>query len=192
MMRFLKPLTPSDHGEMAKACAQWFRDELGLKIVEYNLGNAFTGSIDILASDGKHLFLITVSSTQIEEALLRSLTGLWWFSANKTFLARVFSKTELDLTLPQQIMILAPSFPPEAKAIFTQALTVPVRLFRYMAFGSETNPELFIEELVSTHAAQPSVTRADDFDALRQELGIEKSLLSDEEIRDFKSTMGRI
>ncbi|MEN6472705.1 MAG: hypothetical protein ABFD81_01720 [Syntrophaceae bacterium] len=188
-MRFLKPLIPSDHGEMAKACGQWFRDELGLKIVEYNLGNTFTGSIDILATDGQHLFLITVCSTLVEEALLRALTGLWWFSANKTFLARVFSKTELDLTLPPQIMILAPNFPPEAKAILAQALTVPVRLFRYMAFGSETNPEVFIEELGSTHAAQPSVATAEDFDALRQELGIEKASLSDEEIRDFKSTM---
>ena len=191
MMRFLKPLTPSDHPEMAKACGQWFRDELGLKIVEYNLGNSFTGSIDILATDGKHLILITVSSTQIEEALLRSLTGLWWFSANKTFLARVFSKAELDLTLPPQIMILAPNFPPESKAIMEQALTVPVRLFRYMAFGSETNPELFIEELGTPRAVQAPVAQTEDFDALRKELGIEKADLSDEEIRDFKSTMGR-
>jgi hypothetical protein len=189
-MRFLKPLIPSDHEEMAKACGQWFRDELGLKIVEFNLGNTFTGSIDILATDGRHLFLITLSSTQIEEALLRSLTGLWWFSANKSFLARVFAKSELDLTLPLQIMILAPNFPPEAKAILTQALTVPVRLFRYLAFGSETSPEVFIEELGVTHAAPQPVT-AEDFNLLRRELGLEKAGLTDEEIRDFRATMAR-
>jgi len=191
-MRFLNPLTPGDHSEMAKACGQWFRDELGLKVVEYNLGNSFTGSIDILATDGAHLFLITVSSTQLDEALLRALTGLWWFSANKTFLARVFSKTELDVTLPPQIMILAPNFPPEAKAIMSQALTVPVRLFRFMAFGSKADPELFIEEVGATHIAQPSHSQAEDFDALRQELGIGKNVLSDGEIRDFRSTMGWI
>ena len=186
-MRFLKPLIPGDPVEMAKACSQWFRDELGLKIVEYNLGNTFTGSIDILATDGSCLFLITVSSTQIEEALLRSLTGLWWFSANKTFLDRIFSKTELDLKLPLQIMILAPNFPPEAKAIFSQALTVPVRLFRYMAFGSEANPELFIEEL-GAPACAPRPAQAEDFNVLRRELGIDKAGLSDDEIRDFRST----
>jgi len=191
-MRFLKPLAPSDHSEMAKACGQWFKDELGLKVVEYNLGNSFTGSIDILATDGRHLCLITVSSTQLDEALLRALTGLWWFSSNKTFLGRVFAKTELDLTLPPQIMILAPNFPPEAKAIMAQALTVPVRFFRYMAFGSDANPELFIEELGATHIVQPSHSQTEDFDALRQELGLEKDVLSDEEIRDFRSTMGRI
>lgn len=189
-MRFLKPLIPGDHAQMAKACAQWFRDEMGLKIVEYNLGNAFTGSIDILATDGASLLLITVSSTQVEEALLRSLTGLWWFSANKTFLARVFSKTELDLNLPPQIMILAPHFPPEAKAILSQALTVPVRLFRYMAFGSEADPELFIEEL-GAPAFAPQSFQDEDFNALRRELGIAKASLSDEEIRDFRSTFSR-
>ncbi len=189
-MRFLKPLITGDDAEMAKACSQWFRDELGLKIVEYNLGNTFTGSIDILATDGAYLFLITVSSTQVEEALLRSLSGLWWFSVNKTFLARVFSKNELDLTLPPQIMILAPNFPPEAKAIMSRALTVPVRLFRFMAFGSEANPELFIEE-VGAPLASPQSAQAEDLSALRRGLGIEKAGVSDDEIRDFRSTFAR-
>jgi hypothetical protein len=189
-MRFLKPLVPGDHAEMAKACAQWFRDEMGLKIVEYHLGNAFTGSIDILATDGASLSLITVSSAEVEEALLRSLTGLWWFGANKTFLARVFSKTELDLDLPLQIMIMAPHFPPQAKAILSQTLTVPVRLFRFMAFGSEAEPELFIEEL-GTPSPAPQAVQAEDFNALRRELGIDKASLSDEEIRDFRSTFAR-
>jgi len=190
-MRFLKPLTPNDHTEMVKACGQWFRDELGLRIVEYNLGNTFTGSIDILATDDKHVILITTSASGLEESLLRSLTGLWWFSANKTFLARVFSKAELDLSLPPQIMILAPNFPPEAKTIMNQALTVPVRLFRCLAFGSQTNPELFIEELGAPHAAQAPAVQNEDYDALRKDLGIEKAGLSDEEIRDFKSTIGQ-
>jgi hypothetical protein len=187
MMRYLKPMVPADHEQMTKTCAHWFRDELGLTIVEYHLGNAFTGSIDMLATDRKSVFLITVSSSRLEDGLLRSLTGYWWFQVNKDFLCRVYSKEEIDLSLPPVIMILSPTFPPETKSILMQALKLPVRLFRCLMFGTQADPELYIEELPPHHAVEERAP--DDLDDLRRELSIERAGLTDGEIRDFQAAM---
>ena len=185
IMRFLKPIN-ADHDHITRMCGHWFRDELGLKIVEYQLGNTFTGCIDMLATDGMKVSLITVNSARFDEALLRSLMGFRWLHENKEFLSRVYGPQEIDLLLPLEIVILSPTFPPEALSILRQALKLPVRLFRYMLFDSEGDPEIYIEEL-SDHVSQER--SSSNFDRLRRELGIEKAGLTDEEILEFQAAM---
>jgi len=186
IMRFLKPTINADHDQITRMCGHWFRDELGLKIVEYHLGNIFTGRIDMLATDGVKVFLITINSARFDEALLRSLMGFRWLHENKEFLSRAYGPQEIDLLLPLEIVILSPTFPPEALSILRQALKLPVRLFRYMLFDSEGDPEIYIEEL-SDHVSEER--SSSNFDRLRRELGIEKAGLTDEEIQEFQAAM---
>jgi hypothetical protein len=186
-MRYLKPLSETDCKQMTHACAQWFSQELGLRIVEYRLGNAFTGCIDMLATDEKNVFLITVNEERLEDAMLRSLMGYWWYHANLSFLGRCYTKEEIDLSLMPVIIIASPTFIPEAFSIFEHALRPPIRLFRYVLLGSSKDPDLYIEELSSPHAALQPFT--DHLAELKQELAIEKAGLTDDEIQDFLSSM---
>jgi hypothetical protein len=175
---------------MMLSCAQWFTQEIGFRIVEYQLGNAFTGCIDMLATDGKNVFLITVNEAHLEEALLRALMGYWWYHANLSFLGRCYTKEEVDLSLVPVIIIVSPTFIPEAFSIFEHALRPPIRLFRYVLLGSPKDPDLYLEELSSSHSALQPIT--DQLAELRQELGIEKAGLTDEEIQALLTSMKEV
>jgi len=185
-MRFLKSIINADHDQITRMCGHWFREERGLKIVEYHLGNTFTGCIDMLATDGVKIFLITINIARFDEALLRSLMGFHWLHENKEFLSRVYGPQEINLLLPLEIVILSPTFPPEALSILRQVLKLRVRLFRYMLFDSEGDPEIYIEELLDHLSQEQS---SSNFDRLRRELDIEKAGLTDEEIREFQAVM---
>lgn len=190
-MRYLKPVTGVDHELFTRTHARWFTDELNLRIVEYHLGNTFTGCIDLLATDNKHVCLITVSEGRIEDALLRALTGAWWFQANLGFLQRGYPKEEIDLTLPVVLMISAQAFPHEALSICEQTLKLPVRLYRSVLLGSAEDPDLYIEELSPPQMVPQKAP--EDLEAIRVALGIEKAGVTDEEIREFRTAMsGRL
>jgi hypothetical protein len=175
--------------QISRACAQWFREEIGFRIVEYSLGNAITGCIDMLATDDKNVFLITVNKDCLEDALLRSLMGYWWYHSNLSLLGRCYTKEEIDLSLAPVIIIVSPNFIPEAFSIFEYALRPPIRLFRYALLGSSNDPDLYIEEL-SPPQQQPTLKPVPDYLAsLKKELEIEKAGLTDNEIRAFLTSM---
>ena len=186
-MRYLKPVSETNYEEITRACAQWFSEEIGLRIVEYRLGNAFTGCIDMLATDEKNVFLITVNEARLEDALLRALMGYWWYQVNLSFLGRCYTKEEIDLSLVPVIIIVSPTFIPEAFSIFEHALRPPIRLFKYVLLGSSKDPDLYIEEILPSNAALQPVT--DHLAALKQELAIEKAGLTNEEIQAFLMSM---
>jgi hypothetical protein len=186
-MRFLKPLSNLDHDRITRICALWFKDELKFRIVEYGLGNSFTGRIDMLATDGTKVYLITINADRFENALLQSLMGFRWFHENIDFLSRVYSHEEIDMSLPPVIVILSPEFPPEALSVLTHTLRLPVRLFKYLMFDSEKDADLYVEELLHPDSAanHPPI----DPEELRKELDIEKAGLTDEEILLFHKAM---
>lgn len=188
MMRLLKPLAIVDSAQVMRICAQWLRDELGLAIVEYRIGNSFTGSIDILATDDKRVFLVTINTGRLGDALLGALTGYRWFLENRDFLARVYHSDTVNLLLEPVLVILSGDFPPEIHSIFRHGLRIDFRLFKYVVFGSEDDPDLYVEEVILPAAAPEAISR--DLAALRHELGIERSDLTDQEIIEFQRAMG--
>ena len=182
MMRFLKPVNIADSAHIIRICAQWLSQGLGLRIVEYRIGNSFTGSIDILAVDKGKIYLVTINTGKISDALLGALTGYRWYLENREFLARVYQPSEIDFTLPAMLIILSPSFPAEINSILQHGLKADVRLFQYVILGSENDPDIFVEEICTSDVPQ-GVTQS--FAGLTQELGIEKAGLTDGEISEF-------
>jgi hypothetical protein len=186
MMRFLKTINIADSAHIIRICAQWLKEGLGLRIVEYRIGNAFTGSIDILAVDKDKICLVTINTGRLGDALLGALTGHRWYLENRDFLARVYQEGEIDFTLPVMLMILSPSFPPEISSILHHGLKADVKLFQYVILGSENDPDIYVEEVCTSRVTQEA---AQGFAGLTQELGIEKAGLSDDEISDFLTAM---
>jgi hypothetical protein len=187
MMRFLKPVNIADSAHIIRICAQWLKDGLGLRIVEYRMGNSFTGSIDILAVDKGKIYLVTINTGKLSDALLGALTGYRWYLENREFLARVYQPSEIDFRLPAMLIILSPSFPAEINSILQHGLKADVRLFQYVILGSENDPDIYVEEICTSDAPQ-GVTQS--FEGLTQELGIEKAGLTDKEISEFLIAMG--
>jgi hypothetical protein len=186
MMRFLKPVNITDSVHIIRICAQWLSQGLGLRIVEYRIGNSFTGSIDVLAVDKDKIYLVTINTGKLSDALLGALTGYRWYLENREFLARVYQPGEVDFTLPTMLMILSPSFPPEINSILQYSLKADVRLFQYVILGSESDPDIYVEEICTSQAPQ-ELTQ--DFAGLAKELGIEKAGLTDKEISEFLMAM---
>lgn len=187
MMRLLKPIQLTDTAQTIRICAQWLKEDLGLKVVEYRIGNAFTGSIDILAADAGRAYLVTINTGRLSDALLEALTGYRWYLENREFLDRVYGTEGISLMGQPVLMLLSNEFPPETRSIFLQGLKVDFRLFKYLVMGSEETPELYVEELLPS--GTPEKTQVQDLDKIRRELGIEQAGLDDEEIRDFLLTM---
>jgi hypothetical protein len=186
MMRFLKSVNLSDTAHIIRICAQWIKEGLGLRIVEYRIGNSFTGSIDILAVDKDKIYLVTINTGKLSDALLGALTGYRWYLENREFLARVYQPGEVDFTLPTMLMILSPSFPPEINSILQSSLKADVRLFQYVILGSENDPDIYVEEICISEAQQKV---SQGFEGLMQELRIEKAGLTEGEIREFLIAM---
>jgi hypothetical protein len=186
MMRFLKSVNIADSGHIIRICAQWLSQGLGLRIVEYRIGNSFTGSIDILAVDKDKIYLVTINTGKLSDSLLGALTGYRWYLENREFLARVYQPGEIDFTLPTILMILSPSFPPEINSILQHGLKADVRLFQYVILGSEKDPDIYVEEICTLDAPR-ELTQS--FAGITHELGVEKAGLTQEEISEFLIAM---
>ncbi len=183
MMRLLKPVSVADTARLIRLCAQWVKDGLGLGIVEYRIGNAFTGSIDILAVDRSRVYLVTVNTGSLADAILEALTGYRWFCENSEFLHRVYRSGSIDLLQKPVLVLLSPEYPPEIHSVLRLGLAVEFRLFKYLVLGSEDEPELYVEE-VHGHGAATAPATFDPAE-IRRELGIEKAGLGDDEIVEF-------
>jgi hypothetical protein len=71
MTRILKPVSSKTVKYLNQICAEYFRQTLGFRIVEYNLGNNFTGRIDLLATDRSRNYLVTIGTADFAHAMLR-------------------------------------------------------------------------------------------------------------------------
>lgn len=187
MTRILKPVSGRAVDYLDQICAQYFREARGLHIVEHNLGNAFTGRIDLLATDHARVFLVTIGTGEFAGSLLRSFMGYRWFRENREFLQRIYSAEEIDVTLPPCLVILSQDIPVGAAAMCRDICTVPVSLCRYRLFGSEDDPDISIEGVAEPDRIS---LQGSSLDELRKDLGIEHAGLTDQEIRDFRAAMG--
>lgn len=187
MSRILKPIAAQDVKFLHQICAQYFMGERAFRIAEYNLGNTFTGNIDLLASDDTAVYLITINIADFAGALLRAFTGYRWFRENRDFLQRIYPPEVVDIGLPVQLIILSQDFPPEIPSIVDEVCSVPLGLYRYRLFGSAQDPDIFIEEIQSPGRSLSA--QDEDPDTLRKRLKIQAANLSDDDIREFLSAM---
>jgi hypothetical protein len=180
MSRILKSVSSQKVEYLHQICARYFVDEHGFSVVEYNLGNTFTGNIDILATDGSSLFLITINRDDFAGSLLRLFMGYRWFKENYEFLRRIYPPEDVNIDLPVSLIVLSQEFPPDMDAVLRQVCSIPVKFYRYRLFGNQDDPDIFIEDIFSTVSLE--VIGEQDLGDLRKELGIEPADLSDEEI----------
>lgn len=188
MTRILKPVPGKAVEYLSQICAQYFRELKGYRIVEHNLGNNFTGRIDLLATDDLRVYLATIGTSDFPHALFRALMGYRWFTENREFLKRVYGSEEIDITKPVCLVILSQDFPSGSCDMCEQACTVPISLYRYRLFGTGEDPDISIESV--SDPDEGSVRPEEDLDSLRKSLRIEEARLSDQEIRDFRAAIG--
>lgn len=188
MTRILKPVPSKTVKYLNQICAQYFKEAHGYRIIEYNLGNNFTGRVDLLAADKSRVYLVTIDTSDFPHALFRSLMGYRWFKENHEFLKRAYSPEEIDLTQPVSLVILSQDFPSGACDMCEDICTVPISLYRYRLFGSGDDPDISIESL--SEPTEDISLPGNDLDALRKELDIELADLSDRDIKDFRAAMG--
>jgi len=187
MTRILDPIPGGEVDYLDRVCAQYLREVKGMRIIEHNLGNTFTGRIDLLATDDSRIYLVTINTDEFSRCLLRSFMGYRWFRENREFLQKIYGTDEIDVMLPSCLVILSEDVPIGAGSMCVEVCTVPVSLYRYRLFGSKEDPDISVEA-VAEHEEGPLLEGS--MDLLRKELGLENTGLTDREIRDFRSAMG--
>lgn len=177
----------NESGKITHICAQYFKEELGFRIIEHNLGNNFTGSIDLLVTDTRKVYLVTINTSSLADALFKAFMGYRWYLENLDFLSRIYPSDDVVFDVPAELIILSKNFPLDTNTMLHNVCMVPVRLYKYMIFGSEDNPDIYIEAL-DPYYTEEKIKRQ-DFDGLRKDLNIEPAELSDDEIREFYAVL---
>lgn len=196
MPKLLKSILITDHKFLIKIFAQCLNDWDEWRIIDQELGSPQRGTIDLLAVDKeKKPHLITIGHINIEEGLIRCLTGYRWFKENQTILKRVFSPQEMNFDLPVKLVLLAEQVIPEASKLTQEISKVPISLYRYTCFGSKDDPMIHLEPLDSqsplpdekpTFKEEPQVEPGGlDVGEIKKRLRIELADLSDKEIEEF-------
>lgn len=188
-MILVKPRSITDPAEVARACGHWLVVEKGLRIVEYRMGNSFTGNIDILAVGADKVYLVIINTSGFAEALLGGITSLRWFVENRAFLEKLYGTDDVSFSGTPVVAVFSASFPPGIKEVLSGAMKVDFLLFKYSFMGTDGEPLLCVEEMTGGASALESHDEAVDPDALIQELGIEQARLTHEEIREFLAAM---
>ncbi|MGA1867808.1 MAG: hypothetical protein ACMUJM_04595 [bacterium] len=188
MTRILKPLTINNAKKLSKICGQALVKMYGLKVVDGNLGYNDRAMIDLLAVDENHINLVTIDRGNFNEALFRSFSGYRWFRENRSLLKRIYSSPEVNLEGSSSLLILSSSFPPDTCAMLKNLCTVPLYVLKYTLFGSEGDPEIFIEDMgtnLGNHAPDSEDIEPAKAAKVREELNLEIGNLTDEEIKEF-------
>ncbi|MGA1824065.1 MAG: hypothetical protein ACMUIP_05310 [bacterium] len=202
MARILKPITIYDPAKLSTICSQFLIDEYGLRIIDSTIDYNDIVKIDVLAVcereiaprviDSKKIYLITIDSSDFNEALIRAFSGYKWFMDNKVLLHRIYSSADIDLERSPSLLIVSPNAPSETYVILKDVCKVPLNYLKFTLFGSESDPDIFIEDFVIKDEADDSHNQSHrenyselHSDTLRKELNIEFSNLTDEEIKEF-------
>lgn len=188
MTRILKPVPGKAVKYLTQICARYFREQKGYRIVEHDLGNNFTGRIDLLATDDSQVYLVTIGTADFAHTLFRSLMGYRWFSENQDFLRRIYSPEEINILMPASLIILSQDFPSGSCDMCERVCRVPISLYRYRLFGTGDDPDISIESI--SDPGEERMRPEEDMVRLRKTLGIEQADLTDQEIRDFRAAMG--
>jgi hypothetical protein len=196
MPRLLKPVTITDRKSLLKIFTLCLNDWDKLRIIDKELGSPQRGTIDLLAVDKKRKpHLITIGDINIEEGLIRCLTGYRWFKENKSILKRIFSPEEMNFDLPVKLVLFTEQVIPEASKLTQEISKVPISLYRYTCFGSKDDPMVYLESLDS----QPSLPDEEEtvktephmepkginIEEIKKRLSIELADLNDKEIEEF-------
>lgn len=196
MPKLLKPITITDRKFLLNIFAQCLNNWGKWRIIDKELGSPQRGTIDLLAVDReKKPHLITIGHINIEEGLVRCLTGYRWFKENLSILKRIFSPEEMDFGLPVKLVLLTEQVIPEASKLTQEISKVPISLYRYTCFGSKDDPMIHLESLDSqplssdeerTLKTEPQIeSKGINIEEIKKRLRIELADLNDTEIEEF-------
>ncbi|MGA1842627.1 MAG: hypothetical protein ACMUIU_18585 [bacterium] len=196
MPRLLKPITITDRKFLMRIFIQCLSDWDGLRIIDKELGSPQRGTVDLLAVDKKKKpHLITIGPVNIEEGLVRCLTGYRWFKENQSILKRIFSPEEMDFDLPVKLLLFTEQVIPEASKLTQEISRVPISLYRYTCFGSKDDPMIYVESLDSQPTfpdegqeaeTEPQIdSKGINIEEIKKKLRIELADLNTKEIEEF-------
>ena len=196
MPMLLKPISISDRKFLLNIFAQCLNDWDELRIIDKELGSPQRGTIDLLAVDKeKKPHLITIGNINIEEGLVRCLTGYRWFKENQPILKRIFPPEEMNFDIPVKLVLFAEQVIPEASRLTQEISKVPISLYRYTCFGSKNDPMIHLESLDPKPSLQDDIhivktetqieSKGLDVDEIKKRLRIELADLNSKEIEEF-------
>ncbi|MBN1634913.1 MAG: hypothetical protein JW920_00260, partial [Deltaproteobacteria bacterium] len=145
MTRILKPIKIENNAHLAQICAEYFSDQYGVSIIDYHVCSGDRGSIDILAAQGKKVYLMSIGKSDFATTLMTSFLGYRWYQENLDLLLRTYGSRGLSKDNSPVIVILSADLDMHACSVCSDVCKVPLQFYRYSIFGSQSEPEIFVE-----------------------------------------------
>ncbi|MBN2372952.1 hypothetical protein JXL19_04095 [bacterium] len=203
MPKLLKPIKITDHKYLIKIFGESLNEEEEWSILDQELGSPQRGTIDLLGVDPeKRANIITIGTKDIEQDIVRCFRGYRWFKENQEIMKRIFSPQKINYDLSVKLVLFLEQDVPDASKMVQELCRVPIDLYRYLCFGPNDNPSIYIEPLDSQRpvtappagtgdktqpSPQPEIraTAPPDIEEIKKRLKIELADLNEKEIQEF-------
>lgn len=182
----------------------------GSIVLDTSLGNEEYGYIDIVAAnETKRALLFFLNFSGHEANYLSSLKCLQWVRENHTIFQKLYAG-KIDFGHPANILFISPHFTPSMQKVLLNLKEDRIVLLRYNCFHAEKETKIFLERIADSlengkseknhqdtdnanPKARPEKVKpfsqpdkpAIDLDKFRQELDIDISNISDEELSEL-------
>ncbi len=212
MNRLLRPAHIDDPRILIEIISELI-DEIqkGAVVLDTAIGSSEFGCIDLIAADrDKRGMLFFVNSSGQEVDFLRPFKCLLWYQENREMLQKLYSDA-IDLSIPPALFFISPCYSHALQKVLLNLKEGPVTLLKYACFQDGEELKIFLEKITSTAPSIPPATQippapaipietapqaentdtlhqkpeAADLKKFRQELGIDLSHISDEELREL-------
>lgn len=210
MSRILQPL-PIEHPQELREIVMDGIDEIqkGAIVLDTNIGNEEYGYIDLVAAnETKRGMLFFLNSSGQEVDFLGPFKCLNWFQENQNIFQKLYAG-KIDFNYPPNILFIAPHFTPSIQKVLLNLKKGRVVLLKYNCFhdgqemkiilekiadsledeGKEDTPQLTGEACSNSHQEEvPPLTPQKpkiELDKFRQELSIDISNISDQELSEL-------
>ncbi len=118
-----------------------------LSFIDKDLGTE-TGVIDFLGVDKSGgLVIVNINIEKSNEALISVLSQIQWLKKSRNLIKRLYSKENIDFSLPPKIYLVSSGFSEKLKSAAKQILMENIKLIRFKYLSNKDQKAIFFEEI---------------------------------------------
>jgi hypothetical protein len=130
--------------------------EEGMKAIDTNIPCEGSGSIDVLAIDGKNqLVIIDLEERPQDGLLLRGIAHAEWMIRNLPNVRRMYHDQTVNFALPPRIFLMAPEFSSLFKSVASHITSWQIDCLKYHGIALSGGVGIFFEHVMRTAVAPP-------------------------------------
>jgi hypothetical protein len=122
--------------------------EEGMKAIDANIPCETSGSIEILALDGKNQLAIIDLADHLDDGLLlRGIDHFDWIVRNAPNVRRMYQSQVINFSLQPRLFLVAPEFSPLFRSVTHHITSLQINCLKYHAIALSGGVGIFFEQV---------------------------------------------